>query len=243
MTQPALPGLFNRKSPFPFVSTAGLWQIRIFYQFKNGAFTAEDMKVLQPIVDQIGAIIQRVRLFEQVSDDSKYIHNLLNSIDSAVFTVNANYEITEVNQAWRGFITQGMQEWADEEAIIGQSLRVILPGDELWEKYRKVMDDLFTRRVESYSREFIVYNGRGIAYHLVINPMVIKDRVTALVFTQTDITEINRTEAEIKRRNKELVALNTIATSISGSLELNEVLRVASGQLRETFEAGVVAFI
>ena len=208
------------------------------------AFSGDELSFLQPVADQIGAIIQRVRLFQQVSDDSKYIHNLLNSINNVVYTVDSSYRITEVNKAWREFmIRQGMENWANEEKIIGQSLQVIIPDTELWNHYKRVMDDLFSRRIEYYSRDFeIPHETNETAYHLVINPMVINNKVTALVFTHTDITEINRTEAEIKRRNKELIALNAIATSINKSLELESVLRVAAEQLKEAFDATGVAF-
>jgi PAS domain S-box-containing protein len=40
----------------------------------------EEMMILQPIADQIGAMIDRSRLFRRVSDDSTYIHNLLEGV-------------------------------------------------------------------------------------------------------------------------------------------------------------------
>ncbi|HXX65063.1 MAG TPA: PAS domain S-box protein, partial [Bacteroidota bacterium] len=43
------------------------------------AFVAGDLTYLQPIADQIGAVIDRTQLFRRVSEDSAYIHNLLNS--------------------------------------------------------------------------------------------------------------------------------------------------------------------
>jgi PAS domain S-box-containing protein len=211
---------------------------------RPNAFTGDELSFLQPVADQIGAIIQRIRLFHQVSEDSSYIHNLLDSINNVVYTVDAGYRITQVNKAWCEFATRiGMQQWADAKAIVGQSLRVIVPDDDLWDHYRRVMDDLFARRIEYYSREFEIGSGatQG-AYHLIINPMILNNKVTALVFTYTDITEVNRSEAEIKRRNRELVALNAIATSINKSLELESILRVAAEQLREAFDATIVAF-
>ena len=211
---------------------------------QQNAFSDDDLSFLRPIADQVGAIIQRVHLYEQVRDDSTYIHNLLNSINNIVYTVDSNYRITEVNKAWSEFMRRrGKEEWVNDTDVLGQSLETIIDNPELWKQYEKAIDDLFAQRTSFYSRDFEI-NGatQSYAYHLVINPMVIGDRVTGLVFTQTDITDINRTEEEIKRRNKELVALNTIATSISGSLELEEVLNVASGQLREAFDADVVAF-
>lgn len=211
---------------------------------REQAFTGDELSLLQPIADQVGAIVQRVQLFEQVSNDSTYVRNLLNSLNNVVYTVDSEYHITAVNRAWQDFmVAQGHTEWVDAEKVIGQSLQTVIPDDELWTQHKRVMDDLFARRLDHYSRDFeIAGEGGRSAYHLIINPMVINNKVTALVFTHTDITEINRTEAEIRQRNKELMALNAIATSISTSLELEEILRVATEQVQQTFDANVVAF-
>lgn len=208
------------------------------------AFSEDELSILQPVADQVGAIIQRVRLFRQVENDSTYLHNLLNSIDNVVYTVDSQYRITEVNKAWSDFMIRlGLNEWADEDKIVGQSLRVIVPESTRWEHYTTVMDDLFARRIEYYARDITIPGAtQPIVYHMVVNPMVIGERVVALVFTHTDITDINRTEAELKRLNRELVAVNAITTSINMSLEVEAVLRVAVDQLKEIFDAHVVAF-
>jgi PAS domain S-box-containing protein len=211
---------------------------------QKDAFTLEELAYLQPIADQIGAMIDRARLFQRVSDDSKYIHNLLNSINSVVYTVDRNHRITEVNKTWREFAGRlGLEKFRDENSIIGVSLWEIVPQTELRSSFERVMPQLFERAIEYYSEEYgILWNGEQRTYHIALNPMVINERVTGLVFSHTDITEIKRTEAEIKRRNKELVALNAISTSISKSLHLDEVLRVAAEQIKEIIGADMVLF-
>lgn len=211
---------------------------------KRDAFTLEELRYLQPIADQIGAMIDRVRLFQRVSDDSKYIHNLLNSINSVVYTVDSHHRVTEVNKAWREFAVRlGLENYKDESSLIGIDLWEIIPQPELRASFKRVMPQLFDRKLEYYSQEYeIPWNGGQRTYHLALNPMVINDKVTSLVFIHTDITEIKRTEAEIKRRNKELIALNAISTSISKSLYLDEVLRVAAEQIKEIAGADLVLF-
>ncbi len=211
---------------------------------KRDAFTLEELRYLQPIADQVGAMIDRVRLFQRVSDDSKYIHNLLNSINSVVYTADSHHRVTEVNKAWREFaIRLGLENYKDETSLIGVDLWEIIPQPELRASFKRVMPQLFDRTLEYYSQEYeISWNGGQRTYHLALNPMVINDKVTGLVFIHTDITEIKRTEAEIKRRNKELIALNTISTSISKSLYLDEVLRVAAEQIQEIAGSDMVLF-
>lgn len=210
----------------------------------NGSFIPEEISFLQPIADELVAIIQRVQLLQQVNDDSEYIHNLLNSIDSVVFTVDKDYRITDVNKAFDKFVANmGLTEVTKTEPIVGKPLRQIVPDENLWRYYERVMSDLFARRIDYYSGSVEAGDGKPpVAYRLVINPMVIHDKVTALVFTHTDITEINRTQAEIRQRNKELIALNAISTSVSHSLKLDEVLHIAADQIRETFAADAVTF-
>ncbi|MBM2839660.1 MAG: hypothetical protein HW412_188, partial [Bacteroidetes bacterium] len=211
---------------------------------KRDAFSLEDLGYLQPIADQIGAMIDRVRLFQRVSDDSKYIHNLLNSINSVVYTSDRQHRITEVNKTWREFATRlGLERYKDESALMGASLWEIVPQRELQESFHRVVPELLDRKLDYYSQEYdVAWDGEHRTYHVSVNPMVINERVTGLVFSHTDITDIKRTEAEIKRRNKELVALNAISTSISKSLHLDEVLRVAAEQIKEIVGADMVLF-
>lgn len=211
---------------------------------KRDAFSFEELAYLQPIADQIGAMIDRFRLFRRVSDDSTYIHNLLNSINSVVYTADTNHRITEVNKTWREFSHRlGLENYLDENSIIGRPLWEIIPQPELRQALEQVVPQLFERKMEYYSQEYgVKWNGDHHTYHIAVNPMVINDKVTGLVFTHSDITEIKRTEAEIKRRNKELVALNAISTSISKSLHLDEVLRVAAEQIKDMVGASLVLF-
>lgn len=210
----------------------------------GGEFSVESIEHIVPIADQIGAIVSRLELFEQVRDDAAYIHNLLNSIESVVYTVDKNYVITQVNKAWHEFaLKQGLASLSDETSIVGQSLSSIIPTEEQWHHYKTVMEDLFARRIESYATDSkVLHAGEELSFHLVIRPMVIGGDVTSLVFTYTDVTVLNRSEAEIKRRNKALIALNAISSSISKSLDLDQVLTIASKEVSETFDAGVVMF-
>jgi PAS domain S-box-containing protein len=57
--------------------------------------------------------------------------------------------------------------------------------------------------------------------------------VRAIVCNYRDVTERRSAEAEIRRRNRELSALNTISAAVSSSLELPEVLRTFKRQVVE----------
>jgi PAS domain S-box-containing protein len=205
------------------------------------AYRRQDLAVLQPIADQLGAMIDRSQLFRRVSDDSKYIHNLLNSIDSVVYTVDTRYRIREVNEAWKDFAgLLGLDNLKEEQAVVGRALEDVMPDPALWRELKQIMRSLFDRTLADYSREVVVGSGRDSrTFQLVITPMVIDNWVSGLVFTHTDITEIKRTEAEIRRRNRELLSLNTISSSIIRSLDLDEVMHAASLQTRDNLGAEI----
>ncbi len=202
-------------------------------------FSEEHIEIFQPIAQQLGATLDRIRLFNQVTADSAYIHNLLDSLDNIVYTVDTQFRIREVNKAWRMFIREsGMEE---PRSYYGLSLFDVLPTESLKSAYRRVADGLIDGSIKVFSEEYehTAPGGERI-YQLAVRPLVIEKRVTGLVFTQTDITMLKRTEAELKKSNEQLLALNEISTLISTSLELQETLGAAIPLLRRTIGAGAV---
>jgi PAS domain S-box-containing protein len=210
--------------------------------FAENAYSGSELTILQPIADQIGALIDRTLLFQQVSDDSKYIHTLLNSIDSVVLTVDPGLHIREANKAWREFAPLlGLADMQEESSIIGRGAEEILLVPEVWAELHGVVPQLLEQRLEYVAREFTLdWNGVTRTFQLAVTPMVISEKVTGLVFTITDITESKKTEAEIKQRNRELLALNAVSTSITKSLNMEEVLTVALEHIKEIAGADLV---
>jgi PAS domain S-box-containing protein len=206
------------------------------------AFSGSELVILQPIADQIGALIDRTMLFQRVSDDSKYIHTLLNSIDSVVLTVDPGLHIREANKAWREFAgLLGREELKEEASIIGCGAEEILQVPGLWDELRGVVPQLLEQSLEYVTREFnLEWRGATRTFQLTVTPMSISEKVTGLVFTITDITESKKTEAEIKQRNRELLALNAVSTSITKSLNMDDVLSVALEHIKDIARADLV---
>jgi len=208
------------------------------------AFTGNELSYLQPIADQIGALIDRTQLFQRVSDDSAYIHNLLDSIESVVFTVDQTSTVREVNTAWRDFaVVQGTPDLRDESSVIGKSLESIIGPYTIRVELMAVVPRLFDGTLNEFSREFELGKGEsGRCYQLAVTPMAVNGRVTGLVFTYTDITYSKRTEAEIKRQNAELVALNAVASAINKSLDTKSILSVVHEELHRSLSFDLLMY-
>lgn len=203
---------------------------------KPDQYTDELAVLLAPVVQQVGTVFDRVRLFRQVSDDALYIHNLLDSIKSIVYTVDTQLRIREVNKAWNDYLQESGV--FGTRVYQGLNLYDVLPDESLKEAYRDVISDLMNGRMRVYSQEFTSQKSGGAkVYHLTVTPMVIDQKITGLVFTQTDITALKRSEAELKKNNEQLLALSEISSLINTSLDLEEILGTSIPLLRRDIAA------
>jgi PAS domain S-box-containing protein len=70
--------------------------------------------------------------------------------------------------------------------------------------------------------------------------MKIKGGIVGLVFTHTDITALKKTEAELKKRNKDLIELNEISAMLTKSTDLKDVYNISLNKVKEMFNASFV---
>jgi PAS domain S-box-containing protein len=202
-------------------------------------FNEDHSSILLPVAQQIGVIIERILLFKQVSEDSAYIHNLLDSIDSVVYTVDTQMQIREVNKAWFEFLEEyGIFETRDYH---GMDLFDAIPSEPLKIMFHNVVEPLLHGTIRIFSQEFVHATPRGErTFQLTINPMIIDRRIVGLVFTHTDISALKLTEAHLKKSNEQLLALNEISTLISSSLDFKKLLVSAIPLLKKVTGATAI---
>ncbi|HEY6193154.1 MAG TPA: PAS domain S-box protein [Bacteroidota bacterium] len=202
------------------------------------AFSEEHVGILEPLAQELGSVIDRVNLFRQVSDDAAYVHTLLNSIDSIVYTVDPQCRIREGNKAWHEYLREcGMDSPADG---VNPNLFDFLPDPALKLKIQAVVDQLLAGSIRFFSEEHTVrFPARDRVYQLTINPMLIGQRITGLVFAHVDITEVKHAEEVLKRNNEQLLALNEISALASTSLRIEDILEGAVPLLKKAMEADV----
>ncbi|MDI6765332.1 MAG: PAS domain S-box protein [Bacteroidota bacterium] len=202
-------------------------------------FSEEHISTLLPIAQQIGAIIDRIQLFHRVSEDSAYIHNLLDSIDSVVYTVDTHLQIREVNRAWYDFIRElGGVQLHDYHQ---KNLFDVVPNEQLKIIYQNIVTQLLNGSIRIFSQEFNFNTPKGERiYQTTINPMVIERKIVGLVFTHTDITTLKKTEADLKKSNDQLLALHEISTVLSSSFDLQKMLHSALPLLKNIIDATAI---
>lgn len=209
---------------------------------ERSKFLGDEVALLQPICEQIGLIVDKLNLFAQVRGDAQYIHNLLDSMDDIVFTVNNELIITETNTPIEKFpFLRRSKLHRTHKHIIGQPLYKIITQAPYRHGIDKVIDALFSENISIYISEFTHrHNGEERSYQLRINPMKVEGKIVGLVFTHTDITRLKQTEEELKRRNRDLIELNEISAMLTMSLSLDEVYKISLGKILKMFHASLV---
>jgi PAS domain S-box-containing protein len=212
-------------------------------QRETGSFVGSEIGLLQPICEQIGLIVDKLHLFTRVRDDAQYIHNLLDSMDDLVFTVNNELIVTESNTAAATFPFKDTRIGRRKnKSLIGYPLYRVIAKSPYREGLEQVIDALFSENIKIYTTEFSYgLNGEERTFHLRINPMKIEGRIVGLVFTHTDITNLKKTEEELKRRNRDLIELNEISALLTKSLKLEDVYEIALTKIQQMFSASIVS--
>ncbi|HUL42805.1 MAG TPA: GAF domain-containing protein, partial [Bacteroidota bacterium] len=222
---PAFKGIQSYVS-LPIIVNESVYGTLTLGSLETHTFTEEDIQLLSPIVQQLGSILDRLRLFKQVSEDAAYTRTLLDSMESVVCTIDSQLRIREVNNAWYSFVREMGAHGVDDYR--GLLLYDVLPGEHLKSVYRNIAAQMLRGEMRAFLEEFTQETPEGDkTYQLTVNPMVISRQIIGLVFTHTDITSVKKTEEDLKRNNEQLLVLNQIAALISSTFDFDEVLRKA----------------
>lgn len=205
-------------------------------------FVGNEINLLQPICEQIGLIVDKLNLFTRVRDDAQYINHLLNSMDDIVFTVDRELTVTKTNTPMKDFPFVDLRKMRGKaQSLTGKPLYDVLTNAPYRMGIEQVIDALFSGNISIHTTEFLhTANGVRKHYQLRIKPMKFDDNIVGLVFTHTDISTLKNTEAELKRRNRDLIELNEISAIITKSVSLREVYSITLDKILKMFHASLV---
>jgi len=223
----------------PIIVKENVYGTLMLGSLETHTFSDEDIQLLSPIVQQLGSILDRLRLFKQVTADAAYVRTLLDSMESVVCTIDAKLSIREVNNAWYSFMREMGAAGVDDYR--GLPLYDVLPSEHLRTVYRNVAAQMLRGEMRAFLEEFTHETPDGDkTYQLTVNPMVIGRQIIGLVFTHTDITSVKKTEEDLKRNNEQLLVLNEIATLINSTLDFEQILREAIPLFRRMMQVEAI---
>ncbi|MDY6882090.1 MAG: PAS domain S-box protein [Thermodesulfobacteriota bacterium] len=170
----------------------------------------------------------RLRVLEK--SEEKYRTVFERSRD-AIFITDADTRIVDINQAGVEILGYDSRE---EVLALKSVFELFEDPEHLYRFQKKISWEGF---VTEFETRFMGKDGR--VFDVLITSNVIADGTGENIgnaFIIRDITKIRQTQQEIERRNIRLSTLNAIATTVSSSLELDEVLNSTIDEILEILE-------
>jgi PAS domain S-box-containing protein len=183
--------------------------------------------------DPAGRKMGTVHVLKDISDrkraEEKY-RTLVSNVQEGVFITTPQGHFLDFNDA---FLRVSGYSSRDELMKIDTSILYANPADR--ERLKKLLYDYGS--VADF--EFDILRKDGEIRSVTESSNAVKDiagNVTAYQGFLLDITERKRAEQEIRRRNRELLVLNSIANTLTESLDLSDSLHRTLRQLAELFK-------
>lgn len=195
----------------------------------NGFFLASNSNFNDPSGRQLGTVHALKDITERKRAEEKY-RNLIANLQEGVFISTPQGRYLDFNDAFMRML--GYDNRDELMAIdIGQTLYVS-PQDR--ERQKKLLQE--HGAVEDF--EFQLRRKDGEVLTVLESSIATRDAsgtVTAFQGFMLDITERKRAEQEVRRRNRELMVLNSIGQTLSQALELADLLGRSLRQVTELF--------
>jgi two-component system NtrC family sensor kinase len=193
-----------------------------------GYFLASNSVFADPVGRQMGTVHVLKDISDRKRAEEKY-RTLVSSVQEGVFISTPQGHFLDFNDA---FLRMAGYSSRDELMKIDIANLYANPADR--ERLKKLLSDHGS--VADF--EFDIRRKDGELRTVTESSNAIRDvagNVTAYQGFLLDISERKRAEHEIRRRNRELLVLNSIANTLTESLDLNDSLHRTLRQLSELF--------
>ena len=191
-----------------------------------GYFLASNSVFADPAGRKMGTVHVLKDISERKRAEEKY-RTLVSNVQEGVFITTPQGHFLDFNDA---FLRMSGYSTREELLKVDTGILYANPADR--ERLRKLLCDYGS--VADF--EFDILRKDGEIRSVMESSNAVKDaagNVTAYQGFLLDITERKRAEQEIRRRNRELMVLNSIANTLTESLDLSDSLHRTLRQLSE----------
>ena len=195
----------------------------------SGYFLASNSNLADPAGSELGIVHALKDVSERKRAEEKY-RNLVSNVQEGVFISTPNGRFLDFNDA-----LLRMTGYTNREQLLGGEIAASLyvnPTD------RERLKKLLAEHGSVADFEFEMRRKDGEVRTMMESSIAVRDaagNVTAYQGFVLDITERKQAEHEIRRRNRELMVLNSIAETLTESMDLTDSLHRTLRQLAELF--------
>lgn len=208
-------------------------------------YTVQDGQLAMAFASQATVAIHNARLFENLEqmraalqDAKEFSDGLIENANDIIYVHDLEGRLTLINRA-----AEELTGYSREE-MIGQPFTVILAPEYMEETLAKLRAPRGAP-ILPYEAEIIARDGSRIPLEISMRPLEEEGRIVGAVGLARDIRERKAAEAMTQRRTQELAAQSAISTTLSQSLDLNEITQTMVREMARVFDVeqcGLVLF-
>ncbi len=178
----------------PLISENNVLGVITVTSEKKAAFSLDDLELLMTLAGHAAALINNVRLYDQMKEERNVVADILESSPSGIVAVDQHKKITSFNRRAEEILQM------KRKSVLGKKYGDVFRGDFL---------DIFNQIVEQQSvpdnAEIAYPRQDGDVVLLGITSSLLKNRDSAAIGTIVsiqDLTEFKKTEQLIRRMDK-----------------------------------------
>lgn len=184
-------------------------------------------------------ITERKRIEDELLQSEGKLRAMFKSIADGVIVTDLQVLMTELNDA-----TLFLHRYGRREELLGRSILDLVAEDD----HPRVIESLRKTFHQGHSghMEYTLLTKDGRTTDAELSAALMRDKSgkpTGFIMIVKDITERKRAEGELLQRNRELAALHQVLTSITQTLDLQQVLREIVSQVGTALESSYTSIV
>ena len=161
---------------------------------KKAAFSLDDLELLMTLAGHAAALINNVRLYDQMKEERNVVADVLESSPSGIIAVDQQKKITTFNRRAEEILQ------LKRKCVLGKKYSDVFHGE-----FLKLIKQVVMQQAVPDNQEIAYPRKDGNTVLLGINSSLLKNRVSGIIGTILsiqDLTEVKKTEELIRRMDK-----------------------------------------